>query len=140
MTLLGIAAWGSMVKNPRSALLWNINMHFLFLSLIRYPKLQVWQCSQESHVIRNQHSYVIDIFHQRIFYSNVNSWNYTKYEEIGGCAGFSILVSKLSLRVFRHHGMSHQFNCAAWRNVWRELVNFIMLQRIHRSGDHSWLN
>ena len=28
--------------------------------------------------------------------------------------------------------MSHQFNCAACKNVWRELVNLIMLHRLDR--------
>ena len=61
-----------------------------------------------------------------------NSWTQAKYE-VGGCAGFSILACKLSLRVLSTLGMSHQFNRAACRNVWRELVNLmIMLPRIHR--------
>ena len=61
----------------------------------------------------------------------MNSWTWAKYE-VGECAWFSILACKLSLRVLSTLGMSHQFNQAACRNVGRELVNLIMLQRIHR--------
>ena len=42
------------------------------------------------------------------------------------------LAFKLSLRVLSTLGVSHQFNRAACRNVWRELVNLITSQKIHR--------
>ena len=60
-----------------------------------------------------------------------NSWTQAKYG-VGGCAGFSILACKLSLRVLSTLDMSHQFNRAGYRNVWRELVNLITSQGIHR--------
>ena len=62
---------------------------------------------------------------------SMNSWTRAKYV-VGGCAGFSILACKLSLRVLSTLGKSHQFNRAACRNVWRELANLITSQRIHR--------
>ena len=62
---------------------------------------------------------------------SMNSWTRAKYG-VGGCAGFSILARKLPLRVLSTLGMLHQFIHAASRNVWRELVNSITLQRIHR--------
>ena len=57
----------------------------------------------------------------------MNSWTRAKYE-VGRCAGFSILA----LRVLSTLGMSHQFNRAVCKNVWRELVNLITSHRIHR--------
>ena len=61
----------------------------------------------------------------------MNPWTRGKYE-VGGCAGFSILACKLSLRMLSTLRMSHQFNRAAFRNVWRELVDLITSQRIYR--------
>ena len=73
---------------------------------------------------------------------SMHLWTQAKYE-VGWCAGFSILACKWSLRVLSTLGMSHQLNCAACRNVWRELVNLMIISsRIHRvaiiCGSINW--
>ena len=54
---------------------------------------------------------------------SMNSWTCAKFE-VGDLAGFSILACKLSLRVLSTLVMSHQFNRAACRNVWKRIGKF----------------
>ena len=119
MTLLGIA-WGSMTENPSKC---SGISHAFSISLIRLEITGLTKFVWKSPT-RIQHSYVIDISPKGFLEMSMDSWIRVKYE-VGVCARFSILACKLSLRVLSTLGMSHQFNCAACRNVWRELVNWL---------------